>query len=316
MEAILLWVLELMKMMRHNQRQRKTAPNEYANWFDKKTARMWAILCLSVKKFSEIDGAQSAGAFAHFAFFSLFPLIVIFVTIASVFIDRNQAEMEVIAYVETYVPISGEMQSYIFDTIVGVVKARGQASAIAFLMLVWSALQFFTTLISATNKAWGSEAYNWWRLPLKSLFFLSFMVSAVLLAVGMPVLMKMAKDLLFPVNNFSFRVLTLWGFFVPLLVVFLSLSLFYRLAPRRPTCFAEVWAAAILATVLLKAVESLFVIYLKYFARLNAVYGAFGGIMALLLWIYLCGCIFIFGACLCAGQAEIRSLQVKELNQK
>jgi uncharacterized BrkB/YihY/UPF0761 family membrane protein len=37
---------------------------------------------------------------------------------------------------------------------------------------------------------------------------------------------------------------------------------------------------------------------------LNAIYGAFGGIMALLLWIYLSGCIFIFGACLCAAQAE------------
>jgi uncharacterized BrkB/YihY/UPF0761 family membrane protein len=46
------------------------------------------------------------------------------------------------------------------------------------------------------------------------------------------------------------------------------------------------------------------VIYLGHFATLNAVYGAFGGIMALLLWIYLSGCVFIFGVCLCAGQAE------------
>jgi YihY family inner membrane protein len=91
------------------------------------------------------------------------------------------------------------------------------------------------------------------------------------------------------------------------LVVFLSLSLFYRLAPRRPTRFAEVWVAALCATALLQAAESLFVIYLKNFATLNAVYGAFGGIMALLLWIYLSGCIFIFGACLCAAQAERRS---------
>lgn len=40
---------------------------------------------------------------------------------------------------------------------------------------------------------------------------------------------------------------------------------------------------------------------------MNALYGAFGGIMALLLWIYLSGCVFIFGACLCAAQAEMRS---------
>jgi uncharacterized BrkB/YihY/UPF0761 family membrane protein len=48
------------------------------------------------------------------------------------------------------------------------------------------------------------------------------------------------------------------------------------------------------------------VIYLKNFATLNAVYGAFGGTMALLLWIYLSGCIIIFGACLCAARAEGR----------
>ena len=101
----------------------------------------------------------------------------------------------------------------------------------------------------------------------------------------------------------------LGSFFIPLLVVFSGLSLFYRLAPRRPTRFAEVWAAALCATVLLRASESLFVIYLKDFATLNAVYGAFGGFMALLLWIYLSGCIFIFGACLCAGQAEAHSQQ-------
>ena len=102
-------------------------------------------------------------------------------------------------------------------------------------------------------------------------------------------------------------VYALWGFVVPLLVLFLSLTLFYRLAPSRTTRFAEVWVAAACATVLLQTTESLFAVYLKHFATLNAVYGVFGGIMALLLWIYLSGCGFIFGACLCAAQAEGRS---------
>lgn len=274
---------------------------------DQKTRRVWAILCLAVKQFSRIEGAEWAGAFAHYAFFSLFPSIVLFVSIASVFVDRDLAATKVIAYVQTYVPISGEMQSYIFDTIAGVVKARGQAGAVALLMLVWAAMRFFTTLISATNRAWGAEAYNWWRLPLKSLAFLAIMVSVVLLGVAVPALARSAKDWFFPVNDFSSWVYALGSFFIPLLVVFLSLSLFYKLAPRRPTCFAEVWAAALCATALLQAAESLFVIYLKNFATLNAVYGAFGGIMALLLWIYLSGSIFIFGACLCAAQAEGRS---------
>jgi YihY family inner membrane protein len=267
--------------------------------------RAWAILWMGVKKFVQIDGAQWAGAFAFNAFFSLFPLMVLFVTIASCFVDRDRAGREVMAYMEGYVPISGEMQRYIFDTIAGVIKAREQAGAVAFLILVWAALQCFTTLICATNRAWGTAVYNWWRLPLKSLVLLVSTAGAVLLGMAVPVLMRMAKGWLFPVHDFRSWIYGLGSSLIPLLVVFCGLSLFYRFAPRRPTRFAEVWAAALCATVLLRAGEGLFVIYLKDFATLNAVYGAFGGFMALLLWIYLSGCVFIFGSCLCAGQAEV-----------
>ncbi|MDP3333306.1 MAG: HAD-IC family P-type ATPase, partial [Methylococcaceae bacterium] len=246
--AIPLLVLGLVKAVRNTLRQRKTKPDEYAKQSDQKTLGAWAILCLAVKKFAQMDGAQSAAAFAHYAFFSLFPLIVLIVTIASAFIDRDRAGTEVIAYVETFVPITGEMQSTIFDTIAGVIKARGQASVLAFLMLIWAAMGFFATLIRATNKAWGVEVSNWWRLPFKSLGFLVILISFVLLAVAMPVLAKMAKAWLFPGHDFSAWIYTLGSFFISLLVVFFSLSLFYRLAPRRPTRFAEVWIGALSAT--------------------------------------------------------------------
>lgn len=267
----------------------------------------WAIFRLAARKFLRIDGTAWAGAFAFNAFFSLFPLMVLLVTISSAFIDRDRAAAEVIAYVETFVPLSGDMQAYIFDTVAGVIKERGQAGAIAFLILIWVTLQCFTTLISATNRAWGTAGYSWWRRPLKSLMLLGITAGAVLLSIGAPMLAQITRDWLFPMNDFRSWVYTLLSFFIPLLVLFFGLSLFYRLAPRRPTRFSEVWVAALCATALLLAAENLFVIYLKHFATLNAVYGAFGGIMALLLWIYLSGSIFIFGACLCAAQAEVRS---------
>ena len=273
-------------------------------WIDQRTRRVWALLMCAVKKFLRIDGAQWAGAFAFHAFFSLFPVIVLFVTIASVFIDRDRAGKEVIAYMESYVPMSGEMQRHVFHTIAGVITARKQAGAVAFLILVWVALQCFTTLISATNRAWGAEVYNWWRVPLKSIALFGITAGAVLIGMAAPVLAKIANERIFPVNDFHSMFYALGNFFIPPLVVFLNLNLFYKVAPHRPTRFAEVWAAALCATVLLQAADSLFVIYLKNFATLNAVYGAFGGIMALLLWIYIAGCIFILGACLCSAQAE------------
>lgn len=289
--------------------EKRNAPPPVAAWrvwIDRKARRAWAVFRLAAIRFVRIDGVHWAGAFAFHAFFSLFPLMVLLVTIAAVFIDRDRAVSAVISYVETHVPIGGEMRHYIFDTVAGVIEARGQAGAVAFLILVWVTLQGFTTLIGATNRAWGAAAYSWWWLPLKSLVLLAISAAVVLSSMAAPVLAGMARNWLFPMDDFQSWVYSLGSVVIPLLVVFLGLSLFYRLAPRRPTRFAEVWAGALWATLLLVAAESLFVIYLKDFATLNAVYGAFGGIMALLLWIYLSGCIFIFGACLCAARAKLR----------
>lgn len=306
--AIPLLVLEVVKLVWHAQAPIKAAPNIAEQRF---STRVWRICRLALDKFSTINGAQAAAAFTHYAFFSLFPLIVLIVTLASAFIDREQVGEVVIAFIESYVPITGEMQLYIFGTISGVIKARGQAGTIAFLMLIWAAMGFFATLIRTTNWAWGTETGNWWQLPFKSLGFLVIMVSLVILGATLPVLVKMTQNWLFPLRDFSTWLYALGSYFAASLVVFLSLSLFYQLAPNRPTRFAEVWIAALCSTALLQSAESVFLIYLNDFATLNAVYGAFGGIMALQLCIYLSGCIFIFGACLCAAQAESRSVSMK-----
>ncbi len=274
---------------------------------EKNISRIWPNISLATKKFSHIDGAQRAGAFAFYAFFALSPLVVLLVTVASIFIDKNRAAAEVIAYVGSYIPISGEMQHLIFDTIGGVIDTRGEAGVIAILMLIWAAIQFFITLIFTTNRAWATKV-QWWRLPLTSLLLLGIMIATVFAGIAMPTLARMAKDWLFPLQEFPVSY-DLLNFFIPLVIVFLSLSLFYKLAPKRLTKFSEVWVAALSATVLLRMGEILFVVYLERFATLNAVYGAFGGIMALLLWIYLSGCIIIFGVCLCAAQAETLSNQ-------
>jgi Ca2+-transporting ATPase len=269
--------------------------------------RITAMLKLAVGKFIQIDGEEFASAFSYNAFFALFPLIVIVVTIASLFIDRSAAGKAAITFVGGYIPISGDMVKYILDTMNGVVKERAHAGAISFLVLVWVGMQFFTTLVNVTNRAWGITSSKWWHLPIKSFALLGIMVTTFLLSLAVPMLGEIAGNL-FPGHSFFTWAYSLAVFFLPWFSVFLSLSLFYRFAPRRCTRFSEVWFSALCATILLQAAQTLFVLYLKRFAAFNAVYGAFGGIMALLLWIYLSGCIFIFGACLCAAQSETRVL--------
>jgi Ca2+-transporting ATPase len=157
-------------------------------------------------------------------------------------------------------------------------------------------------LVSATNRAWDTGPHSWWRLPLKSLLLLVGLVGAILLGIPLPRLGRLVGDWLIPANESRSWVYVLTGLVGPSVVAFVGLTMFYKLAPRRPTRLAEVWGAGLCATALLQVAESLFAIYLRRFATLNAVYGAFGGVMALLLWIYLSGCIIIFGACLSAAR--------------
>ena len=269
-------------------------------------ARTGSTLSLAAHKFSGIDGGQRAAAFAYSAFFSLFPFILLLVSLTSVIFDRATAGAAVIGYIEKYLPLSGEVQQYIFDTVLKVAKTRGQAGILALTMLTWAAMQFFTTLVHATNRAWGTEGHNWWRQPLKNFTLLCIMIIAVLMGVAVPVLGKMARSIFHAAVFFPWAY-SLWVFFVPWLVLFLGLIVFYKLAPRRRTTFGEVWLPALCATALLHAAQTVFVLYLKHFSSFTATYGAFGGIIALMLWIYVSGMIFIFCACLCAAQAATRA---------
>ena len=83
------------------------------------------------------------------------------------------------------------------------------------------------------------------------------------------------------------------------------MTLFFKFAPRRRTLFREVWSAALFVTIVLEILQRLFILYTKNIGNFNALYGTFGSVIALLLWIYLSGAIIILGGCISAARYEI-----------
>lgn len=266
-------------------------------------AQAWAAVGRSAARFRDIDGDQWAAAFSYSAFFSLFPLVILFVTWASLLFDKGAASALIIGFVGKYLPMSGDMKDYVFATISGVIGARGQAGTVAFVMLLWVATQCFNTLIIVTNKAWGTLGRHWWKLPLKSLALMVVISLAIMTGLWLPMFEQIAVQLL-PKFGFIPKAYGFGTALVPWALIFLSLTLFYRVAPHRRIKFHDVWNAAFWGTLLLAGAQRLFLFYLAHFATFNAVYGAFGGIIALLLWIYLSGCVLIFCACLSATSYE------------
>jgi YihY family inner membrane protein len=260
-----------------------------------------------VKRFLAIDGAQRAAAFAYYAFFSLPSLVVLLVIIGSFFVDRDRAAREVVGYVQNYVPLDAEGKDRIFSAVVGMARVRGPAGAVALLVLVWSSLQFFIALVRATTRAWNLEPRSWWRMPLKGLALLGITAAALGFGIAVPPIADLMRSWVHPASGPNSLVYVALLSAVPLLVGFTGLGLFYWLAPRRSTRFAEVWVAALAVTVALRVLQGLFAAYLSNFGRFNAVYGTFGAIVALLLWAYVAGWVIILGSCLSAAQAEVKA---------
>jgi Ca2+-transporting ATPase len=261
--------------------------------------RAWTNLVRAITRYGEVNGEQCAASFAYYAFFSLFPLILLVVAIGTLFVnDREEAARRLVIQIEEYTPLQQSDRDVVMNTVEGVIRHGWGAGIFGFLTLVWSSLRFFQALVLGINRAWGSKDYDWWRLPLRNLLMIGIVLSAVLLGVLAPLVLS--KTLEFIRWNQDW----LTGIFtslLPTLILFYCLLMFYRFAPRgRSATFKQVWPAALFAALALKFCQQLFGIYLTQFISFNPVYGVFGTIMALLFWIYLSGVIVIFGGCIAA----------------
>jgi YihY family inner membrane protein len=265
----------------------------------------WRTLKRAGARWVEVDGDQRAAAFGYYLLLSLLPLTILLVTAGSLFVEREVVMLAVVKLVNHYTPMSNEQERGAVATIRDWLNARGKISLAALPLLVWGALKFLRTLIRTTNRVWRSPTYNWWRLPLKSLGLLGFTASAVLIGILLPGLARLIQNWLTTQRQFPQWVFALQFHLIPWLVLFYGLIMLYRLAPSRPTRFSEVWLGALGATVLIGLGERLFLVYAANFAHFNVLYGALGGIVAFLLWLYLSGCVGVFGVCFCAAQAEV-----------
>jgi Ca2+-transporting ATPase len=284
--------------------------------------RVGAVIWRALIKYDETDGEQRSASFAYYAFFALFPLIVLLITVGSSFLgNREIATAKITEQIQNYIPVEEDSASGILKVVDGVVRSRRSAGFIAFAVLAWSALRFFQALVRGVNRAWGTKELSWWRLPIKNLFMTAILASALLLGTVAPTVVNQVEYFYWAHSwefGLDFIVLKHWfdflRFLVPPFVLFYGFLMFYKFAPRRKTMFREVWVAALFATVGLDALQRLFILYTKNIGNFNALYGTFGSVVALLMWIYLSGSIIILGGCLAAAQHEIK-LHLKDQSE-
>ncbi len=280
-----------------------------------------AVAKATISEFGKDDVAYMAAALTYYSFFSLFPLLILAITLAGSIMDPVEATTFIMDYVQRVLPGMGKTLS---DILNDVFKSRANAGILAivgFGILAFSASGAFDALDKAINRAWNSEKVSTFLVG-KLTSFAMMAVAALMLILSFVVTASLATTRAFT----EMAVGKLYGeqifwqivnFAASMGVVFLVFLLMYRFLPRCETRFRDVWLGALLAAIAWSLVKEGFAYYLgSSFANYEAVYGTLGTVIALMTWIYISSVIILTGAEFASETARFRRLQQTAAGEK
>lgn len=273
-----------------------------------KSRRIFQIIYLTLRRtitsFDEARAAQASASIAYYAFFSLFPLLLVLISAGSFFFDNEQAVQVVIDFISQALPIS---VSLLEQNIVRVLEMRTSIGVIGLVSLVWSATGVFSALAFNIDLAWEkARRRNFIQKRLVGLAMLAVMAFLYLLFL---IITIVGKSLPAVLGSFwgimileSGTIIRAFNFLSAWAVIFVIYFSLYRWAPLVRVSWKPAAIAAAVATILWQAVLTAFSWFIRTgISTYELVYGALGTIVALLLIIYLYAWIALFGAHLCAS---------------
>lgn len=237
--------------------------------------------------------AMMASAIAYFSLFSLFPLILLSISIASFGIGPDVDQHVIVQRLEFIAPALSQLLG---DNIDHIIQARGSVSSAALVGLVWSASSVFYTLTHTLNEIWHAKQSRaaWKRRGLAILFVLGF-VGPALFLISMAGSVLTSLRFWLPNLILPFR-----GEINLLLTLLLDIALFmavYMMLPHGTSTWREIFPGAVGAGLLWELAKKTFLAFVStYISISNLVYGTVAAIIAFLVWAYLGSLILLFGA--------------------
>jgi membrane protein len=273
------------------------------------------------------DQCPAMGAsLAYYLLFSLFPLLLVVLSIigfvyssvgtevsqmlggvtddtVELETDAESASSQIFTMLRT--SVSEQAANQIEKTLAKLEESRRGAGIIGFAMLLVTASGVFGQLDRTFNVIWKVDPQQQGRqgmvgtalkLVQKKLFAFALVLGSALLlfismSSGVVIRILSGYTTILPGNDM------LWGYvhaLVAFLILAFTLMLLFKYLPDLPITWGDVWMGGFLTAVLFTILTQIssFVIAQSDFES----YGVVGGIMALLLWIFLSSQVLFFGA--------------------
>jgi YihY family inner membrane protein len=237
-----------------------------------------AVPVAVVKKFGDDRAGKHAALLAYYGFLSLFPLLLVFVTLlANALDDDPQLQQRVIDAAMAQFPVLGPQ----IQGSIRVIQGSGIGLVVGILGTLWGGLGITQSAQDAMNAVWSipyRQRPNFWLRLARSLVSLVVVAAAVLVAA--------ALTQLGPVP-----------FIGPLLLNLLLLILLFQVLTGRRAPWRQLLPGAALAAGGWSVLQTLGVYVLdRQLAQANLIYGVFAVVIVLLSWLYLSAQLLLYAA--------------------
>lgn len=249
----------------------------------------WEVVRETVDGMEEYEVAVRAAALAYYGLFSLFPLLLFLVFIASALLQVGDAGAQLEELLARFIPVP-EVLELVEGVIDQTVARRSSIGIVSALALLWTASTLFANLEASLNVIWGAPRRVVYRRRLLGVGAVLVLGLLFLLAILLSTLqaVPLVTDFIPFMDELDFG--------ISLLLSVLFFWLIYRWLPNAHVEPIPSLAGAALAGLVWQASQFLFRLYLTSgLSNLGAVYGTLASLIGLVLWVFLTGMILFVG---------------------
>ena len=275
----------------------------------------WATIKRTAKEFKDDSLQDWAAALTYYAVLSLFPMLIVLVALVGLFGEYPRTVNALLDVIRGVAPSSAA--DTIERSISGVVRNKGGAGALLGIGLVtalWSASGYIGAFMRASNVVYEvGEGRPFWKLrPLQLAITAVMVVLIAMLAIGFVVSGSVAESLgdVIGVGDTAVTVWSIAKWPVMLLIAIVMIALLAYAAPNvRHPRFRWITPGAAVGLVILIVASAAFAFYVANFGSYNATYGALGGVIVFLVWLWIANLALLFGIELDAELERERELE-------
>jgi membrane protein len=262
-----------------------------------KRTESWRLLKDLYARFVNDDVLSTGAEVAFFLLLSLFPFLIFLVTLVSyVRMVDVQDSMQILA---ALVPATAYeiLRDIVNETIA---DRSGTLLSLGVLLALWSSTSGVASLMRGINRAYDQEeTRRFWRTKAISLGFTVELAVVIAVSFILVVLGRILGTRIFLLLGFSDVSLNIWNYGMLAVVTITSTLMFmffYHVAPNCRLKLREVIPGAVVASIGWVTVSLAFSYYANNLGSYSKVYGSLGGIIALLMWMYLSSISILMGA--------------------